>query len=218
MRLILVGPPGAGKGTQAQFLSEHFAIPHIATGDIFRVNLREGTALGIDAKGYMDSGELVPDSLTNAMVADRLIQTDVANGFLLDGFPRNILQAEVLDAILSQAGTQLDAALELTVESSEIIRRLAGRRICRNCGRTWHLDFDPPSAPGTCDDCGGEIYQREDDNEATVLRRLEVYSEQTEPIVGYYRHQGVLISISAMGEVSEVTHRAISALRAAVSN
>ena len=218
MRLVLVGPPGAGKGTQAQFLSEHFAIPHIATGDIFRVNLREGTALGIDAKGYMDSGELVPDSLTNAMVADRLIQTDVANGFLLDGFPRNILQAEVLDAILSQAGTQLDAALELTVESSEIIRRLAGRRICRNCGRTWHLDFDPPSAPGTCDDCGGEIYQREDDNEATVLRRLEVYSEQTEPIVGYYRHQGVLISISAMGEVSEVTHRAISALRAAVSN
>ena len=218
MRLVLVGPPGAGKGTQAQFLSEHFAIPHIATGDIFRVNLREGTALGVEAKAYMDSGELVPDSLTNAMVADRLTKSDVTNGFLLDGFPRNILQAEVLDAILSQAGTQLDAALELTVESREIIRRLAGRRICRNCGRTWHLDFDPPSAPGTCDDCGGEIYQREDDNEATVLRRLEVYSEQTEPIVGYYRRQGVLISISAMGEVSEVTHRAISALRAAVSN
>ena len=218
MRLILVGPPGAGKGTQAQFLSEHFAIPHIATGDIFRVNLREGTALGVEAKAYMDSGELVPDALTNAMVADRLIKSDVANGFLLDGFPRNILQAEVLDAILSQAGTQLDAALELTVESREIIRRLAGRRICRNCGRTWHLDFDPPSAPGTCDDCGGEIYQREDDNEATVLRRLEVYSEQTEPIVGYYRRQGVLISISAMGEVSEITNRAISALRAAVSN
>ena len=218
MRLILVGPPGAGKGTQAQFLSEHFAIPHIATGDIFRVNLREGTALGVEAKAYMDSGELVPDALTNAMVADRLIKSDVANGFLLDGFPRNILQAEVLDAILSQAGTQLDAALELTVESREIIRRLAGRRICRNCGRTWHLDFDPPSAPGTCDDCGGEIYQREDDNEATVLRRLEVYSEQTEPIVGYYRRQGVLISISAMGEVSEITKRAISALRAAVSN
>ena len=218
MRLILVGPPGAGKGTQAQFLSEHFAIPHVATGDIFRVNLREGTALGVEAKAYMDSGELVPDILTNAMVADRLIKSDVANGFLLDGFPRNILQAEVLDAILSQAGTQLDAALELTVESREIIRRLAGRRICRNCGRTWHLDFDPPSAPGTCDDCGGEIYQREDDNESTVLRRLQVYSEQTEPIVGYYRHQGVLISISAMGEVSEITNRAISALRAAVSN
>ena len=218
MRLILVGPPGAGKGTQAQFLSEHFAIPHIATGDIFRVNIREGTPLGIEAKAYMDSGELVPDSLTNAMVADRLTHTDVANGFLLDGFPRNILQAEVLDAILSQAGTQLDAALELTVESSEIIRRLAGRRICRNCGRTWHLDFDPPKSPGTCDDCGGETFQREDDHEATVLRRLEVYSEQTEPLVGYYRHQGVLISISAMGEVSEITNRAITALRAAVSN
>jgi adenylate kinase len=218
MRLVLVGPPGAGKGTQAQFLSEAFAIPHIATGDIFRVNLREGTVLGIEAKAYMDSGELVPDSLTNAMIADRLTKSDAANGFLLDGFPRNILQAEVLDAILSQAGTQLDAALELTVDSSEIIRRLAGRRICRSCGRTWHLDFDPPSAPGVCDDCGGEIYQREDDTEATVLRRLEVYSEQTEPIVGYYRLQGVLISISAMGEVSEITNRAISALRAAVSN
>ncbi len=218
MRLILVGPPGAGKGTQAQFLSEHFAIPHIATGDIFRVNLREGTALGVEAKTYMDLGELVPDSLTNAMVADRLTKSDVANGFLLDGFPRNILQAEVLDALLSQAGTQLDAALELTVESNEIIRRLAGRRICRNCGRTWHLDFDAPAAPGICDDCGGEIYQRVDDNEATVLRRLEVYTEQTEPIVGYYRRQGVLISISAMGEVSEITNRAISALRAAVSN
>lgn len=217
MRLVLVGPPGAGKGTQAQFLSEHFAIPHIATGDIFRANLRTGTPLGIEAKQYMDSGELVPDTVTNAMVADRLTEADAANGFLLDGFPRNVIQAEVLDAILSQSGTQLDAALEFTVEPAEIIRRLAGRRTCRDCGRVWHLEFDVPALPDKCDDCGGEVYQRDDDNEETIRRRLEVYAEQTAPIVGYYRHQGLLISISAMGEISEITSRAISALRAAVS-
>jgi adenylate kinase len=209
MRLVLVGPPGAGKGTQAQFLSEHFSIPHIATGDIFRANLRAGTSLGIEARKYMDAGELVPDSVTNAMVADRLSQPDVAAGFLLDGFPRNVIQAEVLDAILSQAGRQLDAAVEFTV---------AGRRTCRDCGRAWHLEFDAPASPDKCDDCGGELYQREDDNESTVRRRLEVYVEQTEPIIGYYRHQGLLISISAMGEISEITSRAISALRAAVAN
>ncbi len=218
MRIVLVGPPGAGKGTQAQFLSEHFAIAHIATGDIFRANLRAGTSLGLEAKKYMDSGELVPDAVTNAMVADRLAQPDVVNGFLLDGFPRNVNQAEVLDAILSQAGTQLDAALELSVDPDEIIRRLAGRRTCRNCGRAWHVGFDAPAVPEKCDDCGGELYQRDDDNEETVRRRLEVYAEQTAPIIGYYRHQGLLISISAMGEISEITNRAVSALRAAVAH
>jgi len=218
MRLVLVGPPGAGKGTQAQFLSEHFGIPHIATGDIFRANLRAGTALGVQAKQFMDAGDLVPDSVTNAMVADRLTQPDVINGFLLDGFPRNVVQAEVLDAILSEVGTQLDAALEFTVEPDEIIRRLAGRRTCRECGRAWHLEFDIPAEPGKCGDCGGEIYQRDDDNEETIRRRLEVYAEQTAPIVGYYRHRGLLISISAMGEISEITNRAISALRAAVAD
>jgi adenylate kinase len=217
MRLILVGPPGAGKGTQAEFLSEHFEIPHIATGDIFRANLRAGTELGLEAKQFMDAGELVPDSVTNAMVANRLTQPDVVTGFLLDGFPRNVIQAEVLDAILGKAGTQLDAAVEFTVEPNEIIRRLAGRRTCRNCGRAWHVVFDAPSDPNKCGDCGGELYQRDDDNEDTVRRRLEVYAEQTEPIIGYYRHQGLLISVSAMGEISEVTQRAISALRAAVA-
>lgn len=217
MRLVLVGPPGAGKGTQAQFLSEHFAIPHIATGDIFRANLRAGTTLGVEAKSYMDSGELVPDSVTNAMVADRLTQSDALNGFILDGFPRNVIQAEVLDAFLSERGIQLDAAVEFTVDPDEIIRRLAGRRTCRNCGRAWHLVFDAPADPAKCDDCGGEIYQRDDDNEETIRRRLEVYAEQTAPIVGHYRHQGLLISISAMGEISDITNRAISALHAAVS-
>ncbi|HUW78066.1 MAG TPA: adenylate kinase [Candidatus Nanopelagicaceae bacterium] len=217
MRIVLVGPPGAGKGTQAQFLAEHFGIPHIATGDIFRANLRSGTPLGLEAKTFMDSGDLVPDSVTNAMVADRLAQPDVAEGFLLDGFPRNVIQAEVLDAILSEVGMELDAAVEFTVEPAEIVRRLAGRRTCRKCGRAWHLDFDTPSDPAKCDDCGGELYQREDDNEATIRRRLEVYREQTEPIIDYYRHQGLLITISAMGEIVEITSRTISALRAAVS-
>ncbi|MEI7943844.1 MAG: adenylate kinase [Actinomycetes bacterium] len=212
MRLILVGPPGAGKGTQAQFLAEHFAIPHISTGDIFRANLKSGTPLGVEAKGYMDKGELVPDSVTNAMVADRLTHPDTKNGFLLDGFPRNVVQAEVLAGIVKEAGTPIDAALELTVDPNEIIRRLSGRRVCRNCGRTWHVDSDPTKDSAICDACEGEIYQRDDDKEEVIARRLEVYREQTEPIIDFYRSRSLLISISAMGAVEEVTSRAIAAL------
>jgi len=212
MRLILVGPPGAGKGTQAQFLADHFAIPHISTGDIFRANLKSGTPLGVEAKGYMDKGELVPDSVTNAMVADRLTHPDTKNGFLLDGFPRNVVQAEVLAGIVKEAGTPIDAALELTVDPNEIIRRLSGRRVCRNCGRTWHVDSDPTKDSAICDACEGEIYQRDDDKEEVIARRLEVYREQTEPIIDFYRSRSLLISISAMGAVEEVTSRAIAAL------
>ena len=212
MRLILVGPPGAGKGTQAQFLAEHFAIPHISTGDIFRANLKSGTPLGVEAKGYMDKGELVPDSVTNAMVADRLTHADTKNGFLLDGFPRNVVQSEVLAEIAEKAGTPIDAALELTVDENEIIRRLSGRRVCRNCGRIWHIDSDPTQAAAICDGCGGEIYQRDDDKEEVIARRLEVYREQTEPIINFYRARSLLVSISAMGAVAEVTSRAITAL------
>ena len=214
MRLILVGPPGAGKGTQAQFLAEHFAIPHISTGDIFRANLKSGTPLGVEAKGYMDKGELVPDSVTNAMVADRLTHADTKNGFLLDGFPRNVVQSEVLAEIAEKAGTPIDAALELTVDENEIIRRLSGRRVCRNCGRIWHIDSDPTQAAAICDGCGGEIYQRDDDKEEVIARRLEVYREQTEPIINFYRTRSLLVSISAMGAVAEVTSRAITALLA----
>lgn len=212
MRLILVGPPGAGKGTQAQFLAEHFAIPHISTGDIFRANLKSGTPLGVEAKGYMDKGELVPDSVTNAMVADRLTHADAKNGFLLDGFPRNVVQSEVLAEIVEKAGTPIDAVLELTVDANEIIRRLSGRRVCRNCGRIWHIDSDPTKDAATCDGCGGEIYQRDDDTEEVIARRLEVYREQTEPIINFYRTRSLLVSISAMGAVGEVTSRAITAL------
>lgn len=212
MRLVLVGPPGAGKGTQAQFLASHYAIPHISTGDIFRANLKEGTPLGIEARSFMDRGDLVPDSVTNEMVRDRLGKADVANGFLLDGFPRNVAQAEVLRAILAEKRTPLNAVLELSVDTAEIILRLSGRRVCRNCGKVWHIEFDKTSDPQKCDICQGELYQREDDKEEVITRRLEVYQEQTAPIISFYRTEGLLITISATGSVSEITERAVSAL------
>ena len=206
MRLILVGPPGAGKGTQAVQLASHYGIPHISTGDIFRANLKDGTPLGLQAKSYMDKGELVPDSVTNAMVKDRLENSDTADGFLLDGFPRNVAQAQVLRAILAEKRTPLEAVLELSIDNSEIITRLSGRRTCRGCGKVF-----PGSAP-QCDSCGGELYQREDDKEEVIARRLEVYAEQTAPIVTYYREEGLLITISALGAVADVTAHAIRAL------
>ena len=205
MRLVLVGPPGAGKGTQAQFLAAHYSIPHIATGDIFRANLRAGTPLGMQAKTFMDRGELVPDSVTNEMVKDRLLQDDLANGFLLDGFPRNVAQAEVLRANLTQKATPLTAVLELAIDSSEIIARLSSRRTCKDCGL-------PTVGNEKCPTCGGEVYQREDDKEDVIARRLEVYEEQTAPIVSFYRSEGLLITVSATGTVEEITQRAISAL------
>jgi adenylate kinase len=206
MRLVLVGPPGAGKGTQAQFLAAHYSIPHIATGDIFRANLKASTPLGLQAKGYMDSGQLVPDEVTNEMVKDRLTHDDVAKGFLLDGFPRNTVQAEVLRAYLAQKQTPLEAVLELAIDNEIIIKRLSSRRTCKDCGA--------PATPDVakCSTCGGELYQREDDKEEVIAKRLAVYEEQTAPIVNFYRTEGLLITISADGEVSEITKRAISAL------
>ena len=212
MRLVLVGPPGAGKGTQAQFLASHYSIPHISTGDIFRANLKSGTDLGVAAQGFMDRGELVPDSLTNEMVRDRLKAADAVNGFLLDGFPRNVGQAEVLRAIMAEKKTPLDAVLELSVDPKEIVLRLSGRRTCRNCGTVWHLSYDKPLVADICDKCHGELYQREDDKEEVITRRLEVYQEQTSPIINFYRIEGLLITISATGAVADITERAISAL------
>ena len=214
MRLVLVGPPGAGKGTQAVNLASHFAIPHISTGDIFRSNLKEGTPLGLEAKSYMDRGELVPDEVTNKMVKDRLSKDDVKPGFLLDGFPRNVVQADVLKAILEEKKSPIEAALELVVDKNEIINRLSGRRTCKNCQRAFHIQYEKPAKDGLCDGCGGDLYQREDDKEEVIARRLEVYSEQTAPIIDFYAREGVLISIPAMGTVDDVTKRAIDALAA----
>lgn len=207
MRLLLVGPPGAGKGTQAQFLAAHYSIPHISTGDIFRANLKAGTDLGNQAKAFMDRGELVPDSVTNDMVKDRLTQDDVSNGFLLDGYPRNVAQADVLRSFLAENKTPLQAALELSIAPEEIIKRLSSRRTCRACGAS--------SAAGAtnCSSCNGaDLYQREDDKEEVIARRLEVYKEQTSPIIAFYQNEGILLTIPALGTVSEITEQAITAL------
>ena len=213
MRLILVGPPGAGKGTQAVQLAAHYKIPHISTGDIFRANLKNGTDLGKQAQSFMDRGELVPDSVTNEMVKDRLGNNDASNGFLLDGFPRNTNQAEVLNKILLAKKMPLDAVLELKIDHAEIIKRISGRRTCRGCGASSHVEFEKPKMAGVCDKCQGELYQREDDKEEVISRRLEIYSEQTEPIISFYKSAGLLKNISALGEVSDITKNAIAILK-----
>jgi adenylate kinase len=213
MRLILVGPPGAGKGTQALHLASHFGIPHISTGDIFRLNIKGETELGKLAKSYMDAGNLVPDSVTNDMVADRLTHDDAQSGFLLDGYPRNVGQADFLKEALVKAETTLDAVLEFALANEEIIKRLSGRRTCRGCGGVSHVIFNAPKTAGICDLCQGELYQREDDKEEVIAHRLAVYSEQTAPIIDYYRKTGLLKTISAIGEVNEIADRAIAALK-----
>jgi adenylate kinase len=212
VRIVLVGPPGAGKGTQAQFIASHLSIPKISTGDIFRVNVSQGTELGQEAKAYMDRGDLVPDSVTIAMVRDRLAEGDTRDGFLLDGFPRTLTQAKALDETLDDMGAKLDVVLELVVDDDEVVRRLSGRRTCRVCGRVWHVDFDPPTREGICDQCGGELFQRDDDREETVRHRLEVYADQTAPLIDFYADKSILVGLDATGPVEDVTERAINAL------
>ena len=214
MRLVLVGPPGAGKGTQADFIAAHLSVPKISTGDIFRANVSSGTPLGLQAKAFMDRGDLVPDGVTIDMVRDRLQAADAVKGFLLDGFPRTVPQAEVLDDMLQDAsGAKLDVVLELVVDDDEVIRRLSGRRTCRSCNHVWHVDFDPPAEAGRCDLDGGELYQRDDDKAETIANRLAVYAESTAPLVSYYADRGLLVGIDATGPVDDVTQRAIDALR-----
>ena len=213
MRLVLVGPPGAGKGTQAQFIASHFAIPKISTGDIFRANVSKGTELGVEARKFMDAGDLVPDEVTIGMVKERLSGDDAQTGFLLDGFPRTVRQAEVLDELLEEMEALLDVVLELVVDDDEVVRRLSGRRTCHRCGHVWHLDFDPPATEGICDRCSGELFQRDDDSEETIRHRLEVYADQTSPLIGYYGDLGLLRGVDATGPVEDVTERAINALR-----
>ncbi|MFI6058888.1 adenylate kinase [Streptomyces sp. NPDC051286] len=214
MRIVLVGPPGAGKGTQAAYLAKNLSIPHISTGDLFRANISQGTDLGKRARAYMDAGQLVPDEVTIAMAKDRMSQPDAVNGFLLDGFPRNVGQAEALDEMLKSEGVTLDAVLDLEVPEDEVVKRIAGRRICRNdSAHVFHVTYNPPKTEGVCDTCGGELYQRDDDTEDTVRTRLEVYHTQTEPIIDYYRAQGLVVTISALGKVEDVTKRSMEALK-----
>jgi len=213
MRLVLVGPPGAGKGTQAEFIAAHLAVPKISTGDIFRANVAQGTPLGVQAKQFMDAGQLVPDEVTINMVRDRLADSDAADGFLLDGFPRTTPQAQALDKLLTDLGVGLDLVLELVVDDDEVIRRLSGRRTCRGCGKIWHVEYEAPSREGVCDRCGGELFQRDDDKAETIAERLRVYARDTAPLVDYYGAQGKLVGIDATGPVEDVTNRAIDALR-----
>ena len=210
--IVLLGPPASGKGTQAARLREALNLPHVASGDLFRENLKNETELGLKAKVYMDRGELVPDDVTIAMVMERLSRPDCARGALLDGFPRTIAQAEALDQALAERGLKISLVPYIAVPDEVLIERVSGRRLCRVCGEAYHVKFNPPRQPGVCDDDGGELYQRDDDRPETVRKRLQVYWEQTSPLVDYYRDQGVLVEVNG----DQPIHAVAADLRAAV--
>lgn len=204
MNIILMGPPGAGKGTQAEMLVKEFKIPHISTGDMFRDAIKQGTELGMKAKAFMDGGHLVPDDVTIGIVQERLTAEDCTLGFLLDGFPRTVPQADALGKILDSLERRLDAVINIEVADEILMTRMVGRRICRQCGAPYNIEFNPPQEAGKCDQCGGELYQRSDDTEATVANRLAVYIQQTEPLLTYYQQQGLLIRVNGNQEVTKV--------------
>jgi len=204
VNLILLGPPGAGKGTQAKLLIEHFGIPQISTGDMLRAAVKAGTEMGLKAKACMDSGALVPDEVVIGIVRDRLEEADCEKGFILDGFPRTVPQADALKSTLAELGKELQAVISLEVDIDALVERLTGRRTCRSCGQGFHLRFDPPVTAGVCDACGGELYQRDDDREETIRNRMKVYQEQTEPLVSYYQRDGLLAAIDGMQDIAVV--------------
>lgn len=204
MKIVMLGAPGAGKGTQARLISEKYSIPQISTGDIFRANIRENTELGQRAKSYMDKGLLVPDQVTCDLVVDRITRDDCKNGYILDGFPRTIPQAEALTKALNEQGTGIDYAIDVEVPDDNIVKRMSGRRACPKCGATFHIHFLKPAKEGVCDNCGSGLVQREDDHEETVQKRLDVYHSQTQPLIQYYREQGVLHSIDGTREMETV--------------
>lgn len=212
LRTILLGPPGAGKGTQAVKIVEKYNIPHISTGDIFRENIKNGTELGKKAQEYMNRGELVPDELVVEIATDRLTKDDCKNGFLLDGFPRTVFQAEELDKFLSSRGEKLDVVIDIEVEKEELLARLTGRRVCKKCGASYHMVNIPPKKEGICDICGGELFQRDDDTVETVNNRIEVYKAQTMPLVDYYKKAGNLAEIDGSGELDRVFADIVKAL------
>ncbi|MDE3840619.1 adenylate kinase [Bacillus methanolicus] len=204
MNLVLMGLPGAGKGTQAEKIVEKYNIPHISTGDMFRAAMSEGTELGLKAKSFMDKGELVPDEVTIGIVRERLSKDDCQKGFLLDGFPRTVAQAEALDAMLAGMDKKIDYVIHVDVDQEILMERLTGRRICKSCGATYHLVFNPPTVDGVCDRCGGELYQRADDNSETVQNRLEVNKKQTKPLLDFYESKGYLRNINGQQDIEKV--------------
>ncbi|MBW2154889.1 MAG: adenylate kinase [Deltaproteobacteria bacterium] len=212
MNIVLLGPPGAGKGTQAKMLVEKYGIPQISTGDILRANLKAQTELGLQAKKFMDAGELVPDEVVIGIIDNRLKEDDCQKGYMLDGFPRTVAQAEALDKILSGRGSGIDDVISIEVPNEELLARLTGRRTCRECGQGYHVVFDPPQKEGVCDKCGGELYQRDDDNEATVTSRLEVYTKQTQPLIDYYKGKELLRPINGQGKIQEIFDRIVNVL------
>jgi adenylate kinase len=212
MRIILMGPPGAGKGTQAEQLTKKLAVPHISTGDMFRKAIKEETELGKKAKSFMDQGKLVPDEVTIGIVKERLAEPDCQKGFLLDGFPRTVGQADALDTILKEMNVALDAVINITVFRELLIERLTGRRVCKSCGATYHVIFNPNKVDGVCDKCGGELYQRNDDKLETVGNRLDVYEAQTAPLIEYYEAKGLLKNIDGSQSMDVVLTNVLAAL------
>jgi adenylate kinase len=213
VNILFMGPPGAGKGTQAENIVNEFGIPHISTGDAFRLAIKQGTPIGIKAKEFMDQGLLVPDDVTIGIVEERLQQSDCEKGFLLDGFPRTLSQAEALDEILARLNTGLDHVINLKVDREKLLARLTGRRICKNCGSTYHVIFNPPKQEGICDKCGGELYQRSDDNEESVGIRLDEYINKTAPLLTFYENKGLLRQIDGDQEIDAVSSQIASILR-----
>jgi len=207
MNLVLLGPPGAGKGTQAKMLIEAYGIPQISTGDMLREAVKNQTPLGLEAKKFMDAGQLVTDEIVIGLAKDRIAQPDCDKGFMLDGFPRTVAQAEALDVMLGEMNKALDHVISIEVPNSELMGRLTGRRTCKDCGQGYHMIFDPPAKEGVCDKCGGELFQRDDDNEETVANRLEVYDSQTKPLIDYYQGKGLLRPVDGVGAMSEVLDR-----------
>lgn len=210
MNIILLGPPGAGKGTQAKMLIKKFGIPQISTGDILRAAVKEQTPMGLKAKGCMDAGTLVPDDVVVGIVEERILQQDCCNGYILDGFPRTVAQADALSTMLRGKQSDIDVVIALTVDNEELLTRITGRRTCKGCGAGFHILFDPPKQTGICTECGGELYQRDDDREETMRRRLEVYEAQTSPLITYYTERGLLTTVDGMGEMNDIQAKLVA--------